>query len=186
MKHVEWDSFCRLSSSLFGEIIALAFFYCHCTLHSTLREEGSKIAQMNNICTDSSQDVNCTELLSNEKADEHFRKQILHLQNKLSRRLPLFTWCSRAAVSSNSFYFPSICRICLQKLIGHEKARQAISLHSHKLTFQKKPIRILNAICALLLDNTRHMIPNCHQDHYFSWKAYSWNHEPCKIMIVLF
>lgn len=96
-----------------GKLLALAFFYCHCTLHSTLRGEGSKIAQMNNICTDSSQDVNRTELLSNEKDDDHFRKQNLHLQNKLSRRLPLFTRCSRAAVSSNSFYFPSICGICL-------------------------------------------------------------------------
>lgn len=106
-----------------GKLLLLPSFTVatHCIPH--LGKRDPKIAQKNHICTDSSQDINHTELLSNEKADGHFRKQILHLQNNLSRRLPLFTWCSRAAVSSNSFYFPSICRICLQKLIGHEKAR---------------------------------------------------------------
>ena len=67
-----------------GKLLLLPSFTvaAHCIPH--LGKRDPKIAQKNHICTASSQDINHTELLSNEKADDHFRKQILHLQNNLS------------------------------------------------------------------------------------------------------
>lgn len=47
------------------------------------------------------QNLSLTQVLSKWKGDDYFTKQIWYLQNKLSRRLPLFIWCSSAAVSIN-------------------------------------------------------------------------------------